>query len=314
MFVQQKCQDPDPEELLRVLKFHIKKPEVQYWGLRAIATCSGSGMVLPSAYEFHKNRDSTGPVAEEYDENKLEENRILAIEEAMTDKQRSKRRSEEEHKLAERAAQLRATLKPKFGAYTALTEDGVPHDLVLLTIETVLQIMTAHPKHARIQAWGCLVLSANCDEHATRVALMGFDWLEVVVEPMKTLVEQKAITTRTQDKETLQMTHETYHVVPQELEELALHGLQLLCGMAREDGHREYVAAQGIPAVLHCMGECEGEDHCLTQAYACLCLFNMVYRSEDAWKQCQECDAIAYVETAKELNLLDEQLQVHNRV
>jgi hypothetical protein len=171
--------------------------------------------------------------------------------------------------------------------------------------------MAAHPKHARIQAWACLVLSANCDEHATRVALMSFDWLEVVVEPMKALVEQKAIETRTQDKETLEMTHETYYIVPHELEELALYGLQLLAGMAREDGHRDYVAAQGIPAVLHCMGECEGEDHCLTQAYGCLCLFNMVYRNEDAWDQCTEFDALAYVETAKELNLLDEQLQKH---
>ena len=48
---------------------------------------------------------------------------------------------------------------------------------------------------------------------------------------------------------------------------------------------------------------------CLVQSYGCLCLFNFVYRNKDAWDQCTECDALPYVETARELNLLDEQLQ-----
>merc|ERR1711990_440685 len=112
------------------------------------------------------------------------------------------------------------------------------------------------------------------------MALMGYDWIELVVEPMKALVEQKAIETRHQDKDTMEITIDTELVMPSELEVLALHGLQLLAGMAREDNHRDYVAAQGIPAVLKCMGECEGDEHCLVQAYGCLCLFNMVYRNK----------------------------------
>ena len=79
--------------------------------------------------------------------------------------------------------------------------------------------------------------------------------------------------------------------------------------MSREESHRDYVAAQGIPAVLHCMGECEGEEHCLVQAYGCLCLHNFVFRNKDAWEQCNNCEALGYVEIAKELNLLDEMLQ-----
>ena len=49
------------------------------------------------------------------------------------------------------------------------------------------------------------MLSCCCDEHATRVALMSFDWLDAVVDAMKSLVEQKSVEIRTQDKETFEM-------------------------------------------------------------------------------------------------------------
>ena len=95
--------------------------------------------------------------------------------------------------------------------------------------------------------------SAFADEHATRMALMSEDWIETVVEPMKALVEQRAIETRTQDKDTLEMVHETFFVVPSECQMLALNGLTLLSGEDCTSCTNEVFSFSQTRAICSCL-------------------------------------------------------------
>ena len=177
---------------------------------------------------------------------------------------------------------------------TCLDEDGTPPEETFNSIERVLDAMTAHETVVPIQAWGANALANLAEEHGNRIAMMGFEWLERLQDAMLTLISGNY------DEESNTV------VVPEDALELAQYGCKLLCYMAYEEKSRDYVAGQGIPAVIKAMTECETD--VLTQAYGCEALFNFVFRCEPAWTQCQEIGAPDVVEAALELNKRDDYL------
>lgn len=178
---------------------------------------------------------------------------------------------------------------------TGLDEDGTPPEETFNSIERVVEAMAAHEAVVPIQAWGANALANLAEEHGNRIALMGFEWIERLQDAMLTLISGTYV------------EEENIVVVPEPAIELAQYGCKLLCYMAYEEGNRDYVAGQGIPAVVHAMTECETD--ALTQAYGCEALFNFVFRCEQAWVQCQEIGAQHVVEAALELDKRDDYLQ-----
>ncbi|GMI34837.1 hypothetical protein TeGR_g12017 [Tetraparma gracilis] len=157
------------------------------------------------------------------------------------------------------------------------TEDGVASEECTRAVKHALLMIDEWTDNAAILAAALACLATISDNYANRIVINEEKWMPRIVKLMKDMeTETNDLYIRFADGvKKIEVTSVTRQSI-----DLAIFGTKVLFNMSCDEVNREYVADSGSALVLYVMKYCDEDP--TVQHWACLALYNFVYRNEPA--------------------------------